>query len=135
MGLWDWFFRKPAISPVPHVIDFLHAVARIAPAAGEGCYAFMAADGSCRGWVQFNLESSTALLLHRIWTLDNGKGNGKFMLAAICELADVHQVELVAKPLPFGRKPFYLSREQLTRWYERYGFVGPASKMVRTPRS
>jgi len=134
MGFWEWFFHQPVISPVPRVIDFLHALAKIAPPAGEACYAFRNADGSCRGWVQFNLESPTALLLHRIWTLDTGKGNGKLMLETICQLADVHQVELVAKPLPFGPKPFYLSREQLRQWYERYGFVGPVSKMVRAPR-
>ena len=115
--------------------EFLNDLKTIAPAAGEGSYAFVAADGTCRGWVQFIIRSDRCVEIHRLWTLQPGKGNGSIMLRAVCELADRHDIELVLKTLPFGRKPYPLSREQLLVWYKRHGFEAWGRKMIRRPRA
>ena len=114
--------------------EFLNDLKLIAPAAGEGAYAFVTADGYCRGWVQFIIRSDRLLEIHRLWTLQSGKGNGSIMLRALCDLADRHHVEMVLKTLPFGRKPYPLSREQLQVWYKRHGFEALGRKMIRRPR-
>jgi hypothetical protein len=57
------------------------------------------------------------------------------MLGKLCELADEHAVELRLKTLPFGRKPFPLSAQQLSAWYARHGFAAERRKMTRTPKS
>gem|GEM_PF-6047700 len=54
-----------------------------------------------------------------------------FPLGLVCELADRHGVELRLRPLPFGRKPYRMSREQLETWYRRYGFEGRGRVLVR----
>src|ERR1700722_5160183 len=104
------------------MLEFLNDLKTIAPAADGGAYAFVDADGHCRGWVQFIIRSDRVVEIHRLWTLPPGKGNGSMMLRAVCELADRHGIEIVLRSLPFGRKPYPLSREQLQVWYKRYGF-------------
>jgi GNAT superfamily N-acetyltransferase len=117
------------------MLAFLNDLKLIAPAAGGGAFAFVAADGKCRGWVQFIIRSDRQVEIHRLWTLHPGQGNGSFMLSAVCELADRHNIEMVLKTLPFGRKPYPLSREQLRVWYSRHGFEIQGRKMVRRPRT
>jgi hypothetical protein len=137
LDLFSGFFKqltKPAAAPVSNVANFLRELARIAPPAGEGSYAFLDDAGQTRGWVQFIIESDRAVKIHRLWTLRPNDGNGSVMLKKLCELADRHGVEIGLKVLPFGRKPHPRSREQLQEWYERYGFVGTRKKMIRIPQ-
>jgi hypothetical protein len=137
-GWFSGFFKgltKPAPTPVSNVANFLHALARIAPPAGEGSYAFLDEAGQTRGWVQFIIESDRAVKIHRLWTLRPNDGNGSIMLKKICELADQNGVEIFLKVLPFGRKPYPRSRDQLRQWYERHGFVGTRKKMIRVPQA
>ncbi len=116
------------------MIEFLNDLNAIAPAAGGGSYAFVAPDHSCRGWVQFIVRSDRTVEIHRLWTLHPGKGNGSMMLRTVCELADRHGIEMVLRTLPFGRKPYPLSRQQLLLWYKRHGFEEWGRKMIRRPR-
>jgi hypothetical protein len=71
--------------------------------------------------------------IHRIWTDEPKKGNGTAILQVLCDFADRYAVELTLKALPFGRKPFPMSREQLKVWYQRHGFRGARWKMSRLP--
>ncbi|MGA3067047.1 MAG: hypothetical protein ABSF29_09390 [Tepidisphaeraceae bacterium] len=120
---------------VPNVGNFFAGLAAVAPSVGQGCHAFPGTDGHCRGWVQFIVESGRQVTIHRLWTLQPGVGNGKHILRSVCEMADRHQVDLVLKTLPFGRKPYPLEKHDLKSWYERYGFVADKKKMIRVPRA
>jgi hypothetical protein len=53
------------------------------------------------------------------------------MLRTLCDLADRHEVEIKLKVLPFGHKPYALSRPQLKTWYERHGFQGTGWRLLR----
>jgi hypothetical protein len=114
--------------------SFMRELMSVAPAAGQGCYAFVGADGTSRGFVQIIPGSDRQLTIHRLWTLQPGAGNGTTMLRAICALADRLGVEIILKPLPFGRKPYRLDRDQLLAWYQRHGFSGTRRKLVRRPQ-
>jgi hypothetical protein len=116
------------------VSNFITALTEIAPAAGQGDYAFRAANGGTRGFVQIIPQSDHQIMIHRLWTLEREAGNGAAMLDALCKIADQHRVILKLKPLPFGRKPYPLDREQLLAWYERHGFVGNRRSMIRAPK-
>ena len=113
--------------------EFLDGLASVAPPAGQGAYAFMDAEVGCRGWVQLIIRSERQVEVHRLWTLKPGQGNGSIMLKTLCQLADRHGIEIVLKPLPFGRKPYPRSRDQLKDWYERHGFAWVRRRMVRRP--
>jgi GNAT superfamily N-acetyltransferase len=115
--------------------EFIGSLSSVAPPAGEGAYAFMDAEIGCRGWVQLIIRSDRRVEVHRLWTLKPGQNNGSMMLQTICDLADRHGIEIILKPLPFGRKPYPRTREQLMAWYERYGFAGNRRKMIRQPRA
>ena len=115
------------------VSRFFAELAIIAPAAGQGCHAFIDADGNSRGFVQFIIESPHRVTVHRLWTLRPGVGGGSLMLRELCRLADRHGMELELRPLPFGRKPHPLNREELRGWYRRHGFEGTGRKMLRKP--
>jgi hypothetical protein len=117
----------------PNVANFIAALKSIAPAAGGGSYRFMKSNGECHGFVQFIIDSDTKLTIHRLWTLQPGKGSGAKMLRSLCNLADQHRVELALKVIPIGRKPYPMSREQLKMWYRRYGFQGLGWKLLRQP--
>ena len=126
--------RKPALAVRDLAVDhFLQDLTSIAPRAGGGAYAFLNDDKTCRGWVQFIVRSDRLLEIHRLWTLKPGRGNGAKMLRALCELADRHGIELTLKPLPFGRKPHPMTREQLHTWYQQHGFVAGKKNLVRKP--
>jgi hypothetical protein len=136
MGFFGFFQKRPA-PPAGNeraVQEFLVDLRAVAPAAGGGSYAFKKSDGHARGFVQFIINSPSSLIIHRLWTLEPGAGNGSLMLAALCELADRHGVELRLKVVPIGRKPHPLSREQLFQWYHKHGFAGTHKKMIRAPR-
>jgi hypothetical protein len=117
---------------VANVANFLAALRTIARPAGQGSYAFADVD-RCMGFVQFIIDSDRRVTIHRIWTLQPGKGDGAVILRNLCALADQHGVELALKVIPIGRKPYPMSRENLKIWYERFGFQGPRWKLVRTP--
>jgi hypothetical protein len=116
------------------VDSFLVDLAKIARPAGGGSHAFVDVEGHCRGFVQIIWSSNQQFTVHRLWTLQSGTGNGSMMLRALCDLADRHRIEIVLKALPFGRKPYPMSREQLLMWYQRCGFEGTVRKMLRKPR-
>jgi hypothetical protein len=123
----------PSENPRRNVAEFLTALVAIAPSAGRGDYGFRDAAGGYYGYVQFIICSPRTIEIHRLWTLEPGKGNGSKMLRAICDLADQHGVEIKLKVLPIGRKPYPLSREKLKSWYEAHGFAGPKWKLARQP--
>jgi hypothetical protein len=125
--------RKISVS-VPNVANFISALKIIAPAADRGSYAFIKPGGGCHGFVQFIVRSDHQLDIHRLWTLDPGKGNGSIMLTALCKLADTHGVELRLKVIPIGHKPHPMSRDQLKAWYLKCGFEGSRWKLVRVPK-
>jgi hypothetical protein len=119
----------------PNVANFIEALKLVAPAAGQGSYMFFLPDGTRRGFVQFLIESDHRVQIHRLWTPQPGQGNGAIMLQTLCDLADIHAVELQLKVLPIGRKPYPMSRQQLKAWYENYDFVGQRWKLIRMPRT
>jgi hypothetical protein len=106
----------------------------LAPAAGQGCYAFKKTGGGWHGFVQFLIHSDRVVIIHRLWTLDPGKGNGSAMLGILCDLADKHGVEIRLKILPFGRRPYAKSREELRSWYVSRGFQADGWKCSRKPK-
>lgn len=114
--------------------SFVEHLGAVAPPAGEGAFAFVDGQGACRGWVQLVWSGERRCTLHRLWTLAPGAGNGTIMLETLCRLADRHGVEIALRPLPFGRKPFRLGRDQLMTWYARHGFEGNRRKMIRRPK-
>jgi hypothetical protein len=124
--------REP-ITYASNVTDFISALKLVAADAGQGYYAFNSSEGRRQGFVQFIIQSDRKLSIHRIWADEPKKGNGTAILQLLCDFADRHAVELTLKALPFGRKPFPMSREQLKVWYQRYGFKGARWKMSRAP--
>ncbi len=134
MALRFFKFRsQPAKIRPRNVADFFADLATIAKPAGEGCFAVANPSGGWHGFVQFIVSSERMIQIHRLWTLEPGKGNGSIMVRALCELADRHGVELKLKVIPIGRKPHPLSREQLKAWYQKYGFEGPRWLLQRKP--
>ncbi len=129
------FSPKPAKVRARNVADFLAELAAMAKPAGEGCFAFAKPGGGCHGFVQFIISSERTIQIHRLWTLEPGKGNGSIIVRALCQLADRHGVELKLKVIPIGRKPHPLSREQLKGWYQRHGFEGPRWVLQRKPQA
>jgi hypothetical protein len=113
------------------VSNFLAELSSIAPPVGGGHYAFAKSGGGCHGFVQFIIRADRQIEIHRLWTLDPGRGNGTKMLRTLCDLADRHEVEIKLKVLPFGRKPYSLSRAHLKAWYQRHGFQGSGWKLLR----
>ena len=128
------FSRKSPPEPVQNVDDFLRELITVAPPVGRGDYVFPNDQGGSRGFVQFIIRSDRRVIIHRLWTHQAGAGNGGYILRTLCDLADRHGVELMLKPLPIGRKPYPMSRDQLQKWYERYGFLGTRKRMTRAPQ-
>jgi hypothetical protein len=119
----------------PASVDrFLADLQAIAAPAGRGDYTFPGPSGG-HGFAQFIAKSHDTLIIHRLWTLQPGKGIGSSMLRTLCDLADRHAVTLTIKVVPIGRKPYPLTREQLVAWYQRYGFEGTRRRMTRLPRT
>jgi hypothetical protein len=127
------FRSKPAKIRPRNVADFFADFASIAKPAGDGCFSITNPLGGCHGFVQFIISSERMIQIHRLWTLEPGKGNGSIMVRAVCELADRHGVELKLKVIPIGRKPHPLSREQLKAWYQKHAFEGPGWILLRKP--
>jgi hypothetical protein len=133
MKFFRLFKNSNAIHP-QNVRRFLAAMEAIAPHAGLGANGFRNPDGGCYGFVQFLVNSPQSVTIHRLWTLQPGQGNGTRVLTKVCELADFYGVELKLKTLPFGRKPYRMSPEQLRTWYERHGFKGTQRRLTRPPQ-
>jgi hypothetical protein len=102
----------------------------------EGSLQYQFADeaGEAIGFVQIGHPSKKQILIHRIWATSPGQGAGSQMLRTLCDLADLHGVEIVLRPLPFGDKPYPRSIAELQQWYGRFGFSGTAKRMIRTPQ-
>jgi hypothetical protein len=129
-------FLKNHGTPSPqNVRRFLAAMEAAAPRAGLGAYGFRNPNGGCYGFVQFLVNSPQCVTIHRLWTLQPGQGNGTRVLHKVCDLADYYGVELTLKTLPFGRKPYPFSRDQLLAWYQRHGFEVTGRKMTRRPQN
>jgi hypothetical protein len=125
---------RPAPPVYPSNADNFFAELRtIAHPAGRGDYKFLNADGSHQGFAQFIIDSPRRVAIHRLWTLQPGRGSGSKILGILCDVADRHDVELMLKVLPIGRVPHPMTSDQLFEWYQRYGFVGTTRKMIRTP--
>ncbi len=106
----------------------------IAPPSGRGDYVFHDASGETLGFAQITATYRDAVTLHRVWVDRPGSSHGTAILRILCELADRHGIGIIIKPLPFGQKPYPLSREQLMVWYGRHGFEGTRRRMVRMPQ-
>lgn len=106
----------------------------IAPPTGRGDYVFHTASGERLGFAQITATYRDAVTLHRVWVDRPGSGHGTAILRILCELADRHGIGIIIKPLPFGQKPYPLSRGQLMVWYSRHGFEGTHRKMARMPQ-
>jgi GNAT superfamily N-acetyltransferase len=114
--------------------SFLSELDRISRRLNDATFAFLNADGSDRGFVQFTPTRESGLCLHRLWVLKPGQGHGSMILRTLCDVADLHGVEIFLKCTPFGAKPYPFSREQLADWYRRHGFEGSRWKLARKPR-
>ena len=136
IGFMKLFRRaQPDIPSAPDgTPGFFAALAIIAPLAGSQTYRFTTPDGECRGVVQFCHCPAGMVTIHRLWTPSPGQGHGSTMLIQLCNLADRHGVPILLKALPFGKKPYPMSREQLADWYRRHGFDGTHKRLLRTPR-
>jgi hypothetical protein len=115
------------------VVNFLAYLAQAAPPIGQATHAFPKPDGGSHGYVQFIIDSDRELTIHRFWSCHPGQGSGSVMLRILCSLADQHGIQMNLKVIPFGKKPYPLSRDQLVEWYRRYGFEGTRKKMTRMP--
>ena len=85
------------------------------------------------GYVQLGHSTDSRVLIHRLWARVPGGGTGSRILRAVCAIADEARVELSLKPLPFGVKPYPISKVELATWYGRHGFSG-SRFLVRRPR-
>jgi GNAT superfamily N-acetyltransferase len=127
------FWRKPPTPDARNVRDFLAELQNQATKADGGHFVFHGPDGQRRGFVQFIIESPTRITIHRLWSREPGKGDGTNIMRALCDLADRFGVELTLKTIPIGRKPYPLDRDQLAKWYEKFGFERKGKWMRRTP--
>ena len=131
------FFAKPPPSPAldeSNVREFLASLETIAT-PGRGAYAFPkpgVAVGD-HGFVQILVGPGSEITIHRLWACHPGNGSGAIILRTLCTLADQHGVRLKLKVIPFGNKPYPLSREKLVNWYRRHGFEGTGKEMTRMP--
>jgi hypothetical protein len=112
---------------------FLEDLLRVAVQASPTTYAFSGENGAPCGYVQLYRPCKDRVLVHRLWAVTRGSGAGSQILRILCELADLHGVEIVLRPLPFGAEPFPMSAGQLRDWYHRHGFIGPGKNMLRKP--
>ena len=129
MGL----FHRPHVT-IQAMATFVQDLESVTRPAENGHRAFVDMDGTYLGFIQILFEPGRRITLHRVWSLQAGKGHGTRMLQTLCDLADRHDVEIQLRPLPIGRKPYPKSREQLIAWYRRFGFEVVGRKMVRQPR-
>ena len=114
--------------------EYLSALGGISVRVNAATFAFNNPDGSRRGFVQFLAGPKNELRLHRLWVLRTGLGHGTSILRSLCELADLHGMEIFLKATPFGEKPYPMPREALAAWYRRHGFEGTKKWMGRKPR-
>ena len=124
--------NRPA--PPDCVEAFMEDLRRVAAQASPTTFSFAGENGIPCGYVQLYRPCSGRLLMHRLWTVTRGVGAGSRILQTLCDLADLHGVEIVLRPLPFGAEPFPLSAGQLRDWYHRHGFAGSDKNMLRNPR-
>ena len=115
------------------VKEFFADLAVIAPVSAHQTHRFAAPDGGCRGFVQFSDCPAGHVTIHRLWAPAPGQGHGSTMLQTLCGLADRHDIHIHLKALPFGNKPYPLTRDSLVDWYRRHGFEGTHKKLIRTP--
>ncbi len=119
------------LSPVDAFMeDLLHHARSVGPTR----YQFDDENGKEAGFVQIYRPFEGRILIHRLWSVSLEPGTGTRMLQTLCDLADLHGIEITLRPLPFGPKPYRRSVEELFHWYSRYGFAGNVKKMVRVPQ-
>jgi hypothetical protein len=118
------------LTPLAH---FLHDLERISQKLAPSTYAFCAPNSSQTGILQLGHCRENQISIHRLWATPLGLGHGSRMLRAICQLADVHRLEIALKVLPFGAKPYPMDKAALAAWYERHGFAGTRWNLLRRP--
>ena len=112
---------------------FFADLAMITHRAASVTHSFCDENNQPIGNIQLH-RSGGEVMIHRIWTLQPGQGQGSKILSKVCELADRHGVVIRLKVAPLGAKPYPMSAGQLEDWYRRHGFVGE-KKLVRFPAS
>lgn len=73
-----------------------------------------------------------ALWISSISTMERSKGDASKVLKKVCDIADEYNVIIRMSPEPYGNKG--LTKNQLIRWYKRYGFKNISwGEMERLP--
>lgn len=69
---------------------------------------------------QLRYDSCDVVHIWSIYTVYPGHGDGGRALRFLMNYADRFDVNLVLTPKPYGHE--YLKKDELTKWYEKYGF-------------
>ena len=78
------------------VAGFARGLAAVTRNAERGHHAFVDSEGVYLGFTQL-LWRGDSIVIHRIWTLKPGKGDGSRIMRILCDLADRHGVVLSLK--------------------------------------
>lgn len=86
--------------------------------------------------LQVHKKTSTVYRLAYIETFPSKRNWGMASLALkfLCDLADIHQIQLELCPVQLEENGLNLL--DLTRWYQRFGFrrIGMQDEMIRQPK-
>lgn len=63
----------------------------------------------------------------RLWiggitSTEKGVGNATKAMSEVCKIADKHNVIISLQPLPYGKDPKRLNKDQLIAFYKKFGF-------------
>ena len=99
-------------------------------------FIFQNIHGTPIGMVAMGAVSSsrTAVHIYHIGSFETRCGDGTRILGELCRKADCFNIHLSVSPvfMPNGQDP-HMDYQQLSEWYERFGFKGDAN-LVRSPR-
>lgn len=57
-----------------------------------------------------------------LYSIDRGQGNAERVMKKITDIADKYEVTIALDPLPFGTGTNRLNRDQLVKFYKKFGF-------------
>ncbi|MDP9174251.1 MAG: hypothetical protein M3O30_10360 [Planctomycetota bacterium] len=114
--------------------EFFQDLGTHARRLNECTYEFQFKSQKSSGFLQVHCGRERQIIIHRLWADQTGMGIGSLMLKTVCDLADKHGLHITLKALPFGRKPYPMSRSELVAWYMRHGFEGARRELERLPR-
>lgn len=86
--------------------------------------------------IEFEPAGHYGVQINTIQSSRTGKGNGRYALEVMMELADTHDVDLTLNPNAYGTVEGALSQEDLIAWYRRNDFVdmvGYTDMLIRAP--